>query len=121
MKAGLTWVIYLPDNIPRQSSVKLIYTSENRFLVGNARNIVENSGIKVIVKNEYAPGGVGELSPMDTWPELWVVNDCDYEAAMQLIEKAVNPENAQEWRCRQCNEMNDASFEYCWKCHCENS
>jgi len=101
--------------------VKLIYTNENRFLVGNAKNIVENSGIEVVVKNEYAPGGVGELSPLDTWPELWVRNDSDYESAISLIESVVSPEGAKEWRCSHCNEFNDASFEYCWKCQNENS
>jgi len=100
--------------------MKLIYTNENRFLVGNAKNIVENSGMEVILKNEYAAGGTGELSPLDTWPELWVVNDSDYEKAVKLIDSALSPENATEWRCGNCSEINDASFEFCWKCHGRN-
>ena len=101
--------------------MKLIFTSENRFLVGNAQNIVENAGIEVVLKNEYAAGGTGELSPLDTWPELWVIHDSDYEAAIDLIENATSSENAKEWRCGNCREINDASFEFCWKCQSEKT
>lgn len=99
--------------------MKLIYTSENRFLVGNAKNIVENSGIEVILKNQYISGGVGELSPLDTWPELWVVHDSDYEKASRLLKDALNPRDTEEWRCGHCDEINAGSFEYCWKCQTE--
>ena len=96
--------------------MKLIYTNENRLLVGNARNIVESAGIEVVLKNEYAAGGTGELSPLDTWPELWVVRDSDYGKAVGLLENVLAPRNAEEWRCSYCSELNDASFEVCWKC-----
>lgn len=99
--------------------MKLIYTSENRFLVGNAKNIVENAGIEVILKNQYISGGVGELSPLDTWPELWVVHDSDYEKASRLLEDTLNPGDTKEWRCGHCGEINAGSFEYCWKCRTE--
>lgn len=100
--------------------MKLIYTNENQFLVGNAKNIVENSGMATVLKNEYAAGGTGELSPMDTWPELWIVNDADYEGAVKLIESALGSEHTKEWICSNCNEINDAAFEFCWKCQSEN-
>jgi hypothetical protein len=99
--------------------VKLIYTNQNPILVGNIKNIVENSGIEVELRNEYASGGAGELSPIDTWPELWVVNDSDIERAEKLVQDALNPKNAKEWRCSHCHEMNDPSFDFCWKCHSE--
>lgn len=47
--------------------MKLIYTNENRFLVSNMKNIVENAGIEVTLKNEFAFGGVGDLSPFECW------------------------------------------------------
>ena len=99
--------------------MKLIYTAQNPVLVGNAKNIVENAGIEVVLRNEYAAGGMGELSPWDTWPELWVRRDSDYEKAVRLITGVLSPEDAEEWRCSNCSEINDASFEYCWKCQTE--
>ena len=55
--------------------MKLVYTNENRMIVGNAKNILEGHGIETILKNEYAQGAVGEISAFDAWPELWVLND----------------------------------------------
>jgi len=101
--------------------VRKIYTNENLFLVGNAKNIVEESGIEVILKNEYAAGGSGELSPLDTWPELWVIHDADYEKAMELLEGASEGQDGSDWRCSHCQEMNGARFELCWKCGHENA
>ncbi len=53
--------------------MKLVYTNENRFIVNNAKNIVEAAGITVTLKNEFSVGGIGELSAFDAWLELWVV------------------------------------------------
>ncbi len=99
--------------------MKRVYTHENRMLVSNARNLVENAGIETVLRNEYAGGGVGELSPWDTWVELWVVNDADYDAALDLVAQARGPENAAQWRCPQCHELNDGAFEVCWNCQSE--
>ena len=99
--------------------MKLIYTQENRFLVNNARNIVENAGIETVLRNEYASSAAGDLSPFDTWLELWVVNDSDYAEAMKIIETLSSGKNQEEWVCEKCGEKNDASFDICWQCQNE--
>lgn len=96
--------------------MKLIYTNENRFLVNNARNIVENAGISVLLKNEFAAGGAGELPSFDTWLELWVTNDEDYPAARALLDTTMHTPGGTDWICNHCQEPNDASFEFCWNC-----
>ena len=100
--------------------MKLIYTNENRLLVSNVKNIVEGMGVAVTLKNEFSSGAAGELSPFDVWPELWVVDDVDYEKAVRIIESAFRPENAKEWLCSRCSEKNDASFDVCWNCQNES-
>ncbi|PHS70215.1 MAG: hypothetical protein COB23_03635 [Methylophaga sp.] len=97
--------------------MKLIYTHENRLLVFNIQNIVENAGISIILKNEYAAGAVGDLVPHETWVELWVKDDSDYDKAMHIIESSCNTINAAGWVCHHCTEKNDASFDFCWHCH----
>lgn len=99
--------------------MKLVYTNENRFLVANARNLVENAGIAVKLKNEYAAGGVGDLSPFDAWLELWVLEDKDYQHAIEIIGSSLSSEGAKPWICDFCNEQNDSSFEVCWNCQRE--
>lgn len=99
--------------------MKLVYTHENRFLVGNAHNILEQAGIRVVWKNEFSSSAIGEVSPFDTWPELWVLNDDDYEHATHVITNALSAPSAAEWTCALCNEKNDAAFELCWNCQTE--
>jgi len=96
--------------------MKMVYTNESRMLVGNAKNILESHEIDVILKNEFAQGANGELSPFDTWPELWVLNDSDHDKAVGVIENSLSKETDPEWKCITCGESNDASFGSCWKC-----
>ena len=96
--------------------MKLIYSNENLLLVNNIKNILENAGIAVIIKNEYASGGVGELSPFDTWPEVWAVHDSDYELANKICSSYQNQGDKKDWVCQNCLESNTLSFELCWNC-----
>lgn len=96
--------------------MKKVYTNENRFLVGNARNILEVDGIEVTLRNEHASSAMGELSPIDTWMELWVVHDRDYDRACTILDNALSDASAPAWTCGGCGEANDASFELCWQC-----
>jgi len=99
--------------------MKLIYTNENRFLVSNVKNIIQDAGIEVMLKNEYIGGGAGDLSPFDTWLELWVVEDRDYDRALKLVDSLENPANSREWMCSNCREINSDSFDICWQCQNE--
>ncbi|MFT7235572.1 MAG: hypothetical protein ACI9QV_001153 [Methylophagaceae bacterium] len=99
--------------------MKLIYTRENRFLVYNIQNIVENAGLTTILKNEYASSAAGDLAPHETWLELWVLNEDDYPLAMRAIRAAFDQQDAADWVCQQCSENNIASFELCWQCQTE--
>jgi len=101
--------------------MKLIYSNENQFLVNNAKNILENNQIEVTLKNEFASGAAGVLAPLDTWVELWLVNDIDEEQAKQVLAKALKQQDVQDWLCPQCQENNDASFELCWQCQSERN
>jgi hypothetical protein len=96
--------------------VKLVYTNENRLFVWNAKNILESRGFDIFVKNEYASGAMGETSPFDTWLELWVVDDAQYDRACEVLDNALSSPGDAPWRCCQCGEDNDAAFELCWRC-----
>tara|TARA_R110002049_G_scaffold303196_4_gene497322 strand:- start:236 stop:541 length:306 start_codon:yes stop_codon:yes gene_type:complete len=97
--------------------MKLLYTNENRYLVHNIQNLVENAGIAIMLKNEFAAGAAGDLVPHETWLELWVIHDFDYEKAMQVISESFSDEDDVTWVCKNCREINDASFQFCWNCH----
>jgi hypothetical protein len=97
--------------------MKMIYTNENQFLANNAKNIVECSGIATFLKNEFAQGAVGEIAAFDTWPEVWVIDDNDYEKAKAIIASSESASRRENWICNHCFEENDSSFEICWQCH----
>lgn len=90
------------------------------MLVGNARGLLEASGVNVTMRNEFVAGVTGEVPVFETWPELWVVNDSDYDRACRIIEAAFAGQPGDPWQCRQCGEENEASFEFCWQCGADN-
>lgn len=96
--------------------MKLLYTNENRLLVNNVLNLVEGAGIEISLKNEFAGGGAGDLVPHETWLEVWV-EDEDFKRASLLVESSFSKADSEGWICSQCNEHNDASFDFCWNCY----
>ena len=94
----------------------MVYTNANRFIVGNAKNILESYGFKLFIKNEYTSSAIAEVSPFHSWVEIWVVNDRDYERACRVLDSALSEKSAAPWVCRKCNEENDESFDFCWSC-----
>ncbi|CAH0535097.1 hypothetical protein VST7929_02758 [Vibrio stylophorae] len=96
--------------------MKKIYTHENIFIVHNIKNIIEAQGIEIFMKNEFAPGVIGEISAFDAWPEIWILHDNDEEKTKAIIASATQVKNTIDWLCKHCNETNDPSFDICWQC-----
>lgn len=91
-----------------------IYTEQTLFMVAHIKNLLESEHIHCELRNQYTAGGVGELSFIDTWPELWV-NYEDVARAKTIIDDHLSLANDDEWTCR-CGEMNGAAFSSCWSC-----
>ena len=100
--------------------MKLIYTHENRIMALNIRNVLINHGFDVTLNNEFASSASGGLAPFDTWPEVWLLKDDDFDNAKKIIESISYNSIQAAWECKKCQEENDESFDYCWKCHEEN-
>ncbi len=103
------------------SFMKLVYSNENNFLVNNVKNLIDAQGISTFIKNEFAQSAVGEISAFDSWPEVWVHNDEDFERAMEISKFSQNSIKGEDWTCQSCSEKNDPSFEICWNCQSGNS
>jgi hypothetical protein len=101
--------------------MKMIYTNENSFLANNMKNLIATQNIKVFLKNEFSQGAVGEISAFDSWPEVWVVNEEDYNQAIAIVNSSHNSEDTVDWICTNCSETNDYSFEICWSCQHDNA
>jgi len=99
----------------------MVYSNENHFLVNNVRNLIEAQEIKTFIKNEFAQGAAGEISAFDSWPEVWVFDDDDFDRATEITTTSLRVNKADDWVCNNCSEQNDPSFEICWNCQSGNS
>ena len=79
--------------------MKLVYTHPSIIVVAQARSSIELAGIDCVIRNEYAAGAIGELAPIDAWPELWVKSDRHFERATQIVEQLQSQAQQADWHC----------------------
>jgi len=97
--------------------MKRVHTSESLAEVGHFRNVLEQNGIRCVIRNEQLSGALGEVPFLECLPELWVLRDSDEPAAERLLAELRRPgPTGERWRCRSCGEDNDAQFAACWNC-----
>jgi hypothetical protein len=73
-----------------------------------------------LIRNRDLQGALGEL-PLTLLPEVYVLDDADYEVARDHIEELESQSDAisRELVCKSCGETNPGNFELCWKCRAE--
>ena len=96
--------------------MKKLTSAPTIVMVQHYKNLLEAEGIRTHIRNEHFGSILGEMPFTDTWPQLWVLNDLDYDRAKQLIEGAALDESPPAWRCRKCGEENEGQFAACWNC-----
>ena len=86
------------------------------------KGVLENEGIETVVQGEFLWIARGEVPiTTDTAPSVWVINDADYEQAMEVVKEfqsseGINGPENEEWKCNNCNEINEGFFTECWNC-----
>ena len=101
--------------------MKLIYTHPNIAVLAQIHSLIERAGIECAVHNEYASGALGELAPINAWPEVWIINDRDFERSSLIIEESQQAIEAPDWQCSQCGNSSPATFDTCWQCGSERA
>ena len=100
--------------------MKKLTSSESLVTINHYKNVLESEGIPCQIRNEFLGGIAGEMPLQEIWPELWVINDIDYDRARQLLDNAIVDESPHaNWTCRQCGEENEGQFAACWNCGTE--
>ncbi len=81
------------------------------------KDILQEEGINCMIKNLNLAGALGELPPIECWPEVWVLEDDDYDRASSIVEDLIkeSDEYRTSWLC-QCGEKIEGQFTECWKC-----
>ena len=100
--------------------MKKVTSAPSTVTINHYKNVLESEGIACQIRNEHLGSIVGEMPFVEVWPELWVVNDLDYDRAKQLIDRAAIDESPQQpWRGKKCGETNEGQFAACWSCGTE--
>jgi Putative prokaryotic signal transducing protein len=95
--------------------MKTVYSAQNISLVSIFQNILEGHGIRCWLKNQFLSAGVGDLPPIECWPQL-CVDDADYEEAKRIVDEAMSQKVMTPWTCDSCGEDIEGQFTECWKC-----
>lgn len=97
--------------------MKKVTSSHSIVTINHYKNVLESEGIPCLVKNDILTGIAGEMPLTEIWPELWVINDIDFDRAEQLIAEDIADESpSAPWHCRNCGEENEGQFAACWNC-----
>lgn len=101
---------------PQFVNFETVYSAANIPLVSIVKDILEQRGIKCWIRNEALSAGIGELPPIETWPQLCVEKD-DYSEAKHIVEEALAAKDISiMWKCDSCGEVIEGQFTECWNC-----
>ena len=96
--------------------MKKLTTAESLITINHYKNLLSAEGIRCEIRNQHLGSILGEMPFAETWPEVWVVNDLDFDRATQLITSVESESPGLSWRCEHCGEENEGQFAACWKC-----
>jgi len=85
--------------------------------VGRIQSLLESYGIPTFIKNQYTSSVMGEVPFVEVCPQLFILDDRDFEQARRLIgtefEEAAP---ASSWVCTGCGARIEGQFACCWRC-----
>lgn len=96
--------------------MKKLTSAESIITINHYKNLLAAEGIRTEIRNQYLGSIVGDIPFVETWPQLWVVNNLDFDRATQLIESVEDESPEAPWTCDTCGEENEGQFAACWKC-----
>ena len=98
--------------------MKKIYTSPSLVDVEIRKEWLEQHPIPCTIKNQRSAMLGGEVPFVEVFPELWVLNDEDYDQAKSILDgwEQAKPTESTEWTCAKCGEVHQKEFTTCWKC-----
>ena len=101
--------------------MKKVYIAKNPADAHLLKGLLEGENIGAEVRGEFLYGVRGEvpITP-DTCPSVWVMDDADYDRAMELVSTfrevdLSNPIEGKVWCCS-CGADNENLFTECWSC-----
>jgi hypothetical protein len=102
----------------QESELREVYSAANVTEAHLLRDALEEAGIEAMVVGDELFGAIGSVPGISGAPKLMVKAE-DYEPARKIVtehELANRKTTAPPWKCASCGELNESTFEICWKC-----
>ena len=98
----------------QRGAMREVFSSQYVSEVGFFKSVLDEAGIISFIRNENPP----DPGAPAFYPTLCLVDDADYDRAVQLLEERRVSAGIQrpDWTCPSCHEVNPGNFEICWKC-----
>jgi len=96
--------------------MKKLTSAESLITINHYKNLLAAEGIETQIRNQHLGSIMGEVPFFETWPQLWIVNDLDYDRAVQLLDSTESESPSDPWKCSRCGETNEGQFSICWSC-----
>jgi hypothetical protein len=102
--------------------MKRLVVSQSLVEVESLKEFLGADGILCTIRNQQGSSLAGEVPFVEVFPELWVVNDTDFDRAKELLEEQGSGDEVERpmWACAGCGERHVGLFTACWKCGREN-
>ena len=100
-----------------------VFVHQDTARVGLYKSILDANGIPNFVRNGLSNNSVTDMPSGVFFPTLCVVDDTDYERAVEVLRQIHKPEptDSPDWKCAACGEEVPGTFEHCWKCGASSS
>lgn len=100
-----------------------VFVHQDSARVGLYKSILDANGIPNFVRNAVSNNSVADMPAAIFFPALCVIEDADYERALEILRQVHKPEpnDAPDWKCTGCGEEVPGTFEHCWKCSASNT
>jgi hypothetical protein len=101
--------------------MKRLFVSQSLVEVESLKELLSTDGILCTIRNQQGSTLAGEVPFVEVFPELWVINDADFDRAKELLEEQGGGDEVERptWVCAGCGERHVGLFTACWKCGCE--
>jgi hypothetical protein len=78
-------------------------------------DMLRQGGFDTTVQRAYASSIAGEMPPDQCLPEVWVMDDEQFQDAATLLDQLRHGPH-RHWVCPACHEQVDGPFEHCRNC-----
>lgn len=95
-----------------------VFVHQDTARVGLYKSILDANDIPNFVRNGLSNNSLADMPAAIFFPTLCVVDDADYERAIEILRHVHKPEpsDSPDWKCAECHEEVPGTFEHCWKC-----